>query len=181
MMLSKEFYTLFDDSEYILICQTDAWIFSDRLEEWCDYGYDYVGAPWPKRRVYNLPIIKQFLWLRRKLLGGGDRILRQDYFGRVGNGGLSLRRVSSMISACERYADRAQEFKENKGIVFNEDWFWALVPKEFKYPSFDKALEFSFDSHPDLCYKLAEGRLPFGCHGWFKRRNIEFWSPLIER
>ena len=181
MMLSKEFYALFDDSEYILICQTDAWIFSDRLEEWCDYGYDYVGAPWPKRRVYNLPIIKQFLWLRRKLLGGGDRILRQDYFGRVGNGGLSLRRVSSMISACERYADRAQEFKENKGIVFNEDWFWALVPKEFKYPSFDKALEFSFDSHPDLCYKLAEGRLPFGCHGWFKRRNIEFWSPLIER
>ena len=113
-------------------------------------------------------------WLR-------DRILRQDYFGRVGNGGLSLRRVGSMISACERYADRAQEFKENKGIVFNEDWFWALVPKEFKYPSFDKALEFSFDSHPDLCYKLAEGRLPFGCHGWFKRRNIEFWSPLIER
>ena len=72
-------------------------------------------------------------------------------------------------------------FKENKGLVLNEDWFWALVPKEFKYPSFDKALEFSFDSHPDLCYKLAEGRLPFGCHGWFKRRNIEFWSPLIER
>ena len=181
MMLSREFYEMFADYEYILICQTDAWIFSDRLEEWCDYGYDYVGAPWPKRRVYNLPIIKQFLWLRRKLLGGGDRILRQDYFGRVGNGGLSLRRVNSMISACERYADRAQEFKENKGIVFNEDWFWALVPKEFKYPSFDKALEFSFDSHPDLCYKLAEGRLPFGCHGWFKRRNIEFWSPLIER
>lgn len=181
MMLSKEFYQLFQDSEYILICQTDAWIFSDRLSEWCDYGYDYVGAPWPKRKVYGLPIIKQYLWLRRKLLGGEGRILRQDYFGKVGNGGLSLRKVSSAIAACERYAARAEEFKRKQGIVFNEDWFWALVPKEFKYPPFDQALGFSFDSHPELCYKLAKGELPFGCHGWYKRRNIAFWSPIIEK
>ena len=181
MMLSREFYELFSDCEYILICQSDAWIFSDELQEWCDKGYDYVGAPWPKRAVYNLPIIKQYLWLRRKLFGGGDRILRQDYFERVGNGGLSLRRVGSFIAACDKYAARAEEFKHSKGITFNEDWFWALVPKECRYPSFDEALGFSFDSHPALCHKLAKGRLPFGCHGWYKKRNIEFWSPLIEQ
>ena len=181
MMLSKSFYELFADCEYILICQSDAWVFSDCLSEWCDKGYDYVGAPWPKRKVYELPIIKQYLWLRRKLLGGGDRILRQDYFGKVGNGGFSLRRISSFIEACDTYANRAEEFKRSKGIVFNEDWFWALVPKNFRYPSFDEALGFSFDSHPELCYKLAERKLPFACHGWYKKRNIKFWSPIIER
>ena len=181
MMLSKSFYELFADCEYILICQSDAWVFSDCLSEWCDKGYDYVGAPWPKRKVYELPIIKQYLWLRRKLLGGGDRILRQDYFGKVGNGGFSLRRISSFIEACDTYANRAEEFKHSKGIVFNEDWFWALVPKNFRYPSFDEALGFSFDSHPELCYKLAERKLPFACHGWYKKRNIKFWSPIIEK
>ena len=181
MMLSKGFYGLFADCEYILICQSDAWVFSDCLSEWCDKGYDYVGAPWPKRKVYELPLIKQYLWLRRKLLGGGDRILRQDYFGKVGNGGFSLRRISSFIEACDTYADRAEEFKHSKGIVFNEDWFWSLVPKNFRYPSFDEALGFSFDSHPELCYKLAERKLPFACHGWYKKRNIKFWSPIIEK
>ena len=180
MMLSKSFYELFIDTDYILICQSDAWVFCDRLDEWCDRGYDYIGAPWPKRRVYNLPIVRQWLWLRRKLFGS-ERILRQDYFKRVGNGGFSLRRIDSFIAACDRYANRIEEFKQGKGIVYNEDWFWALVPREFLYPSFDEALGFSFDSHPELCFRLAEGVLPFGCHGWYKRRNIEFWSPIIER
>ena len=36
MMLSAEFYDLFVDCEYILICQTDAWVFRDELEQWCD-------------------------------------------------------------------------------------------------------------------------------------------------
>lgn len=181
MMLSKGFYELFADCDYILICQSDAWVFRDELEQWCDKGYDYVGAPWPKRRIYKMPVVRQYLWLRRMLLGGKERILRQDYFERVGNGGFSLRKVDSFIAACDSYADRAEEFKQGKGIVYNEDWFWALVPKEFRYPSFDDALGFSFDSHPDLCFKLAEGQLPFGCHGWYKKRNIAFWAPLIER
>lgn len=35
MMLSREFYQLFNDTEYLLICHTDAWIFRDELEDWC--------------------------------------------------------------------------------------------------------------------------------------------------
>lgn len=181
MMLSKDFYSLFSDCDYILICQTDAWIFRDELEAWCDRGYDYVGAPWPKRAVYNLPIIKQYMWLRRKLFSREGKIMRQDYYGHVGNGGLSLRRVQSCIAACERYAARAEEFKSGRSMVHNEDWFWALVPREFSYPSFDEALGFSFDVHPEMCYKLSGGKLPFGCHGWFKRRNYPFWQTIIEK
>ena len=181
MMMSKSFYQLFADCDYILICQTDAWIFRDELEQWCDGGYDYIGAPWPKRRRYSLPIISQFLWLRRKLFRRNGRLLRQDYFNKVGNGGLSLRKIESFIAACDTYADRIEFFKSHKGSIYNEDWFWALVPGNFHYPTFDKALGFSFDVHPQMCYELSKQKLPFGCHGWFKKRNIDFWSPIIEK
>ena len=180
MMMSKSFYQLFDDCEYILICQTDAWIFRDELEQWCDGGYDYIGAPWPKRRRYSMPIISQYLWLRRKLFKRNGRLLRQDYFKKVGNGGLSLRRIDSFIKACDTYAQRIEYFKSHTGTRYNEDWFWALIPTEFHYPTFEKSLGFSFDVNPKTCYHLSKNSLPFGCHGWFKKRNIEFWAPIIE-
>ena len=41
MMMSKDFYSLFADTEYILVCQPDAWIFRDELEKWCRKSYDY--------------------------------------------------------------------------------------------------------------------------------------------
>ena len=179
MMMSKSFYQLFSDCSYILICQTDAWIFRDELEQWCDEGYDYIGAPWPKRKRYSMPIIKQYLWLRRKLFKRKGRLLRQDYFERVGNGGLSLRRVEAFINGCDTYADTITNFKSHSGTRYNEDWFWGLIPTDFNYPTFDKALGFSFDVHPELLYAKSNGKLPMGCHGWFKKRNIEFWTPII--
>ena len=107
--------------------------------------------------------------------------MRQDYFYKVGNGGFSLRKVSSFIKACDTYKERIEEFNNNRGMIYNEDWFWALVPKEFRYPSFNEALGFSYDSHPDLCMELNNGKLPFGCHGWFKKRNYDFWKKFIEK
>ena len=44
MMLSEEFYASFPDTEYILICHTDAWIFRDELGDWCRRGYDCVAS-----------------------------------------------------------------------------------------------------------------------------------------
>ena len=46
LMLSPFFYKRFLDYEYILISQTDSWLFEDRIWEWCLKGYDYIGAPW---------------------------------------------------------------------------------------------------------------------------------------
>ncbi len=181
MMLSGKFYRMFEDCTYILICQTDAWVFSDKLEQWCNKGYDYVGAPWPKRKVYGFPVVKQYLWLRKKLFSKENKIMRQDYFNKVGNGGFSLRKVDSCIAACDKYKERIEEFTSHTGMLYNEDWFWALVPKEFKYPSFEEALDFSFDSHPELCLELNKGVLPFACHGWYKNRNYGFWKNFIEK
>lgn len=42
LMMSPTFYERFLSSRYILICQTDVFIFSDRLLDWCKKDYDYA-------------------------------------------------------------------------------------------------------------------------------------------
>ena len=181
MMLSREFYEMFTDYEYILICQTDAWIFRDELEQWCDAGYDYVAAPWPKRKIYDRPLIRHYLKIRKFFFRSQKRIIRQQGFNKVGNGGLSLRRVDSFIAACHRHAEVIEIFKQHQGTLYNEDWFWSIIPRELNYPTLEVALGFSFDIRPQMCYELSGGKLSFGCHGWYKKRNIEFWGPIIEK
>ena len=83
-MLNPNFYQRFRRFEYILIYQLDAFVFSDRLEEFCRLGYDYIGAPWP--------------------LGDGNKhneelVVEGNHFLTVGNGGFSLRRVQACIDA----------------------------------------------------------------------------------
>jgi hypothetical protein len=73
LMLSRKFYDAFKAYEYILIYQLDCLVFSKDLTAWCRKGWDYVGAPWFK----------------------GHRGDTTYGFWEVGNGGLSLRRVSA--------------------------------------------------------------------------------------
>ena len=179
MMLSRSFYELFADTDYILVCHTDAWIFRDELEMWCDRGYDCVAAPWIRRRVYDLPLVKQYMRLRYRMAKRPGELLKQDIYGRIGNGGLTLRRVDSFIGACDRYAAETERFKSGRGHLWNEDVFWATVPAGFSYPTPEEALAFAFDTNPRYCYRLCGGCLPFGCHSWNKPRMWRFWRNII--
>jgi Protein of unknown function (DUF5672) len=78
LMLKERFYRAFAEYEYILIYQLDCLVFSSNLEQWCHREWDYVGAPWLK--TTDDP-------------GRG--------FSAVGNGGLSLRRVSSALEVLQ--------------------------------------------------------------------------------
>ena len=148
MMLSEEFYASFPDTEYILICHTDAWIFRDELGDWCRRGYDYEAS-------------------------------RQVLYGRVGNGGLSLRRVEAFRRACATYRTEAESYLADPCHLHNEDVFWAVVPREFRYPAPDEALRFSIDTHPAYALRRLGGDLPFGCHSWTKRRMRRAWRGII--
>ncbi|MGO4876830.1 DUF5672 family protein [Pedobacter psychrotolerans] len=74
LMLSLKFYWRFRKLDYILIHQLDAWIFRNELRAWCSKGFDYIGAPWYHLDRYD------------NLICDG-----------IGNGGLSLRKVSAHI------------------------------------------------------------------------------------
>jgi len=79
LLLSRKFYRAFRYYEFILIYQLDCLVFSGNLDCWCDKGWDYVGAPWFP--AFAEDTSKGFL--------------------AVGNGGFSLRKVSSAIQVLE--------------------------------------------------------------------------------
>ena len=95
MMLAGDFYRMHEAWDYILVCHTDAWIFRDELNAWVAAGYDCVAAPWIRRAVYDLPLVKQYVAWRQRSKHRRGLPCRADLYGRVGNGGLSLRRVAA--------------------------------------------------------------------------------------
>lgn len=177
MMMSADFYRLFSSSEYILICQTDAWIFRDELEHWCSFGYDIVAAPWPLRPRYRCFPLKQWLKWRAAMDLKKQGYSRLDMYGKVGNGGLCLRRVDACISVCEEQHENIEQ-NLKRGYPY-EDVFWAMQESNFKYPTAEEALKFSFDTKPQLCYALNHKRLPMGCHGFNHKSRWDFWNKYI--
>lgn len=179
MMLSRAFYDGYADAEYILVCHPDAWVFRDELADWCRRGYDCVAAPWVRRPVYNLPLVRQYMAALARRRERQGRFCRQLLYGRVGNGGLSLRRVEAFSAACERHAARAAYYLARRGHQWNEDVFFSTECGELGVPPPSEAVRFAFDRHPAHCYRLAGRQLPFGCHGWSKPRMWRFWRHFI--
>lgn len=178
LMLSEIFYQYFLDAKYILIYQLDAYVFTDQLIYWCNKDYDYIGAPWLKKEVYNFPIISSFMKLRKWYNNTRGRKNKQQLYNKVGNGGFSLRKVESHFKTTILLKDKISHYLENKGHMYYEDVFWATEP-DFNYPSATEALAFSFDKYPAYGYKLNKKKLPFGCHAWYKRKMKKFWKPII--
>ena len=134
MMMSADFYSLFNDYEYIIICHVDAWVFRDELDDWCRRGYDHVAAPWPTRKRYTRFPLKQYLWLKLRLKPA-HKILHCQMFGRIGNGGFSLRRVSVFRDACLKYADEIARFKTSFGPSFHKSSGCPPCPKPSSFRS----------------------------------------------
>ena len=178
LMLSDTLYSCFSQTKYILIYQLDAYVFRDELVCWCEKDYDYISAPWLKKPVYNKPVISFIMKLFRIYYTSKGIKNKQDLYDKIGNGGFSLRKVDSHYEATIKYREQISFFLNQKGHLYNEDVFWATI-SFFKYPDVNEALAFSFDKYPSLCYKRNKKNLPFGCHGWYKRKMKPFWKPVI--
>lgn len=76
LMLKSDFYSRFMDYKFMLIYQLDAWVFENSLEYWCQQDYDYIGAPW--------------------FVGYGSANENSPMMKIAGNGGLSLRKISTI-------------------------------------------------------------------------------------
>jgi hypothetical protein len=189
LLMAEEFYNSFTDYEYILICQLDTFIFSDKLNYWCSQGYDYIGAPWlslnPPKGVFNKAVakIKNYLYVRYNVkYKDGMPKLGKQLQNRVGNGGLSLRRVNLFAQYCVKYRETIEHYIALRHPWFNEDIFWSIEinrkTKQLKIPGLKTALQFAFETNPARALIINNGQLPFGCHGWDK--NIEFWKLVFE-
>ncbi len=184
LMLSEVFYARFLEYEHLLIYQTDCYIFdASPLVQWLKY--DYVGAPWIGKPYYSKPYYKLYLSIRSALsLARGVR-LGISVFNQVGNGGLSLRRVSLFHKIAKHERSTIDKYLATPDYnLTNEDVFWSFEPRRLGYklrkPSCKMALGFSFDMNPAQCLEKRKGTLPMGCHGWNKASEIEFWHQFIE-
>lgn len=175
LLISEYFWSLFN-TDFLLICQTDCWVFRDELKSWTMKEIDYIGSPW---------------------FEGFNNANEKSKIVGVGNGGFSLRSVRKTKLAMSEFKwsrffwTSVASFNlkniyyllkalfSNKGL--NEDKYFCLCLSyicDFKVANISDAIQFGFESNPDRLYLMNDMRLPFGCHGW-NRYSPEFWKKHI--
>ncbi|TKC05632.1 hypothetical protein FA048_18135 [Pedobacter polaris] len=180
LLLSKGFYSAFKHFEYMLIHQADVYLFKDELHYWCEKDYDYIGSPWFRPEKLNRNAIFN-LFQQLKLSFKKNKIYA-DRYNKVGNGGLSLRKISSALNVLEKVNPTLlKKYTTLQGDAFNEDVFWSLeTPRilDFKIPQWEEAMKFGIEFHPEIAYKYLGEILPFGCHAPLKH-HPGFWKKFI--
>lgn len=191
LLKQNSFYKAFSNYKYILIYQTDAWVFKDDLLSWCHKGYDYIGAPWFEN--FSSHENGKELWT-------------------VGNGGFSLRRVDKFLQLTDMERRvRSPKYilkyeRHNKGGLlrcilmafgfrntikyfiknhwgFPEDNYFCNLLGQFdnciiNRPTADEACAFSFERSPAYLFEKTNHTLPFGCHAW-EKYDKSFWLDKI--
>lgn len=125
-LLTEEFYSQFENYSHIMILQFDALILRP-IHELNFEIYDYIGSPWKKAKRITIFRNRLFEDSRRYAWYPWTKI-------QVGNGGLSIRRVESMI-AIVRYIQEQHPFLMNGD--YNEDIVVSFLCKKlgYKFPS----------------------------------------------
>ena len=111
-LLQQDFYDQFADFDYIIITQLDSVLLAEPPPQ--AFEYDYLGAPWdpPWRVVIASGQMRIFRFLGR---AWGKKLV-------VGNGGLSIRRISAFRTAAKKLATFADPHVLTSA---NEDAVWS--------------------------------------------------------
>lgn len=181
LLLSKDFYATFRLFDYLLIHQSDVFLFKDELNFWCEKDYDYIGAPWFRPDLVDLQGFSSF-YQKIKLLVKKNKL----YAGRhnkVGNGGFTLRKIAAALTVLELANPSVlKKYRQSIGDAYNEDIFWSLeAPQitDFSIPQWKEAMHFAVEFNPAVAYHdYLNGQLPFGCHAPLKHDPL-FWKKFI--
>lgn len=187
MVLDESFYQRFEAYQYMLICQLDAYVFKDELLFWADKDYDYIGAPWvPWASSYLSYCGRCSLSLQRwywKIVDKKQLYKEKYYYYKVGNGGLSLRKIGKMIDITRYYKEQIVELLADDRPFLPEDVFLLLNLEDKSHqlnkPKFGEALKFAIEHNPSWAYKHNGNELPFGCHNWHDKNMFSFWSTIV--
>jgi Protein of unknown function (DUF5672) len=143
---SRPFWDALRPYQWVLIHQLDALLLNvGNPFAFVSLEYDFVGAPWPDD-------------------------LHPDGW-RVGNGGLSLRRVSAMREAAFGDWVPPTEFDGP------EDMFFASHPAVTMAP-WQIAARFAWEMRPEQLAALGLCARPYGVHG-YRLYNPEFYQTMI--
>jgi len=175
LMLSPGFYKRFEQYQDILIHQLDCLVFRDDLAQWSAKGFSYVAPPW-LGKFWKDP--KLGLW-------------------RVGNGGFSLRRVSSalqvlgmrvprgtMKSAGERASrsyvapeNSSNHYRSTQALLSDNGHGFVTLEEDLREYPLNEDLFWSFEApllDPSFRIPSARQALPFAFEKaprWCYRQN----------
>jgi len=184
LMVAVDFYRRFENYEFMLIYQLDAYVFRDELDFWCKRGWDYIGAPWFEgdrmepmagNGGFSLRRIPAFI----SILGLGHRRLKS--FGEVAQENKRISPASRRAYTVSRNylsrANRVRAYLTNPG--FNEDRFYSYtaprLDSNFKVADSRTGIPFSFEVRPRDLYAMNDDSLPFGCHA-YEKYDPDFWE-----
>lgn len=177
LLTSKNFYQRFVEFDFILITQLDVLIKNDTLDYWASKKFSYIGAPWLTQDTGLSELI-------------------------VGNGGLSLRKVSDFIkySSESTVVKYPQWYLRKKNIpkIFDpfinfivslrflrkilrrrifEDFFWSQMIgghlSDFKIASGSEASQFALEKVPVENHPTSEYLV--GYHAFQKYLTESEW------
>jgi hypothetical protein len=194
LLVSRRFYEAFSAYEFILIYHLDAFVFSDQLAEWCAKGYSYIGPPWFE--YTTVPPSPQGAGTGGFSLRRVDSCLAvldsrvpwisaRQYWREQRRVGVPLiRRGAFTVLKCAKPLNGVRwEVRHLNRYGSAEDNFWAQRARHyhagFVLPAPQEALAFGWGKEPRLCHYLTQGVLPFGCHGWSRPENRQFWLPIL--
>jgi hypothetical protein len=196
LKLSHFFYEYFQDYEFMLTYELDAFIFKDDLDYWCSKEYDYIGAPWfedndPKQNKIYGPGNSGFSLRRISAIKEGIRhihlfapryetvkkqVFFQKYKSAIMDVILAISSLRSLFYRENRSIQDADFMIEEDTVIVNQ---MPARLKNFKLAPIDDAYKFSFEVGPEVLFNLNQNCLPTGCHAWW-RYNLNFWKPYIE-
>lgn len=192
LCLNRILYSSFQEYEWMLIYQLDAYVFRNDLDKFCNTEYMYWGAPTFKDTNFLIP----------------QHVL---------NGGLSLRNISYSLSVfdglsyywrfCKIHLKKDEKWKKKSflkipwllfqafclknevPVIFKTRGIWALTYEDYvwcaiaqsdkRLPPFSEAAKFSFENCCNELYRYNNNQLPLGCHAWYKFGNYDFWKKYI--
>lgn len=166
LLLTKEFYSRFNAYEFLLIYQLDAVVLRENLDFWTTLSYDYIGAPWPQG------------WEMQVKIPDFDIEQKVSLKAFVGNGGLSLRRISAVYKLFDEFPVTKIQWIRNQ---LPEDLFFSLlgsISKGLRVPNVRVASMFSIELDPKLLMQLNGQEIPFGLHAW-RTYDEKFWKEKL--
>ena len=193
LLLTPGFYQRFQDYEYMLIYQLDAWVFRDELDYWCEQGYDYIGAPFILKHGFLEEVIvgnggfslRKISAILRVLNNADQKMfpakLLWKFFkfyiadGKIFHALKPLLRMSGLFpNSRGKYLEQIRHEKSN-----SEDVVFYFLSREYTndgltMPDLKEAARFSLDVSPEHFYV----EMPFGCHAWMKDQ-APFWKEHI--
>jgi hypothetical protein len=195
LLIHPLFYEAFAGYEYILIYHLDSLVFSDQLAHWCARGYDYVAPvrfdmstdpptlEAPVTGGFSLRRVDACLRVLRSRRAG---VTPREYWrgARRDSRGFALlpKALWALAKFLPRFNSVDWELKR-QFLPAGEDNFWAirahLYDPGFRRVPVGEALAFGWGLEPRYCYQLCDGKPPFGCHGWNRPANREFWIPFL--